>query len=60
MRYFLFVPTISYWQYLVMSAAIGAAALLHFEPLSLFVWLGIVVVGGAIQGFVEFIDDTMK
>ncbi|MGY1448757.1 hypothetical protein ACW582_16370 [Pseudomonas chlororaphis] len=60
MRYFLFAPTISYWQYLTMSAAVLVAALMRFDGYAIFAWLGIVIVGGAIEGIADFISDSKK
>lgn len=53
MKYFLFAPTLSFFQYLVISAAILVAALMGFSPLAAIAWLGIVIVGGAVEGIVE-------
>lgn len=50
MKRFLFAPTISFWQWLVMSGGLAVAALMGFTPYGALAWFGIVVVGGAIEG----------
>ena len=56
MRYFLFAKTISYWQYLIMCAAIGAAIFIGFTGWSLLAALSILVVGAGIEAVVECLD----
>ena len=53
MRYFLFAPTISYFGYLTMIAALVVAYKMDFTPMSVLAWLGITVVGGFIEGFLS-------
>lgn len=50
MKRYLFEPTISRWQWSVMTIGLGVAALMGFTPYGALAWLGIVVVGGAIEG----------
>lgn len=57
MKYFLFAPTISYFQYLTMIAALVIAHQMDFTPASILAWLGIVVAGGFIEGF---LSEAMK
>lgn len=49
MKHLLFSPTISYWQWLTMSLATFAAYVLSNE-FSGAAWLGILVIGAAIEG----------
>ncbi|MGY1448723.1 hypothetical protein ACW582_16200 [Pseudomonas chlororaphis] len=60
MKYFLFAPTISYWQWLVMSAAVLVAALMGFSPWSALAWLGIVIFGGAIEAVFGGLQQSKK
>jgi hypothetical protein len=52
MKFFLFAPTISYWQWLVMSTGLALALWLG-NGWGLIAFLGIVIVGGAVEGIVE-------
>lgn len=56
MKYFLFARTSSYWQYLVTTSAIGAAALMGFTGWSLFVVLGFVIAGASVEAAIECLD----
>ena len=56
MKYFLFAKTSSSWQYLVTTSAIGAAALMGFTGWSLFVALGIIIVGASVEAVIEYMD----
>ena len=57
MKYFFFVKAISYWQYLVMVSAIGAAALMDFTGWSLFLALAIIIVGASVEAVIEHLDE---
>ena len=57
MKYFLFAKTISYWQYLVMVSAIGAAAFMDFTGWSLFVALAIIIAGASVEAVIEHLDE---
>lgn len=49
MKYFLFAPTISYWEWLTMSAGLAMAFWLG-NGWGLLAWLVTMIVGGAIEG----------
>ncbi|MBD8235639.1 hypothetical protein SOM46_09300 [Pseudomonas fluorescens] len=52
MKYFLFAPTISYWQWLVMSSGLALTAWLG-NGWGLIACLCVVIVGAAVEGVVE-------
>ncbi|MNF91653.1 hypothetical protein D3C87_1622230 [compost metagenome] len=52
MKRFLFAPTISYWQWLTMSAGLAAAFWIG-NGWGVMAWLGIMLVGAAVSGVVE-------
>lgn len=55
MKYFLFAPTISFFQWLTMSAGLAVAFWMG-SAWGLLAWLGIMLIGATIEGVVEAVS----